>query len=594
MITLVLLAGWLAWELARGQRPVAIAVVYGIVTAGAFEIYSFGGLPWVGLMGLAAVALLLIRSRDLRATVTIGAIAVVAFLVAALPQIPDSLDFYDQGNRLLGKQHRRRRRKPDRPDPDLGGIRGLAGGRLPAAAERSRVDLRAGRRGRRAGPVRHDLVVAAPRDAAADDRGGGAAGMAHHPRGALHRGEVPHDPLARDRAARAGRRLGARVEWPGAGGGGAGAGGDGRHLHIRRPGLPRRVPRAEQAARGAQHDQRPVLRTRARDARRVRGVRQALSARRPAGRAVRRVDAGRAVAARAGASRVRALLRPRRDDAAVRGAVSASDPTALAGREPPTGELPIGVRGALLPGLASHRGAECRRAPGAWRRHRCRGDGSLRAGDPARGDGSCRLAPRGRRAPGADRIAGAPDDPVSAWLDGDGGQAAPRAGGRGADGQRLHLSRRRQLHDLVPRQLRARREGAAGRQKRGPRALGPDARADGAGWEREPDGRAAPARDRARRRKPEAWQRAGRGLRHRVRRPGRPGPALVGAAVSRPLARAGAISTGSRSQPEPDKRKAAALRFPPASRRARTSPPSPSTSGSCSGRARAPSTPWTR
>jgi hypothetical protein len=102
MITLVLLAGWLAWELATGARPVPIAVAYGIVTAGAFEIYSYGGLPWFGLMGLAAVALLVIRHRDVRATATISAIAVGAFVVAAIPQIPDSLHFFSQGNRLLG------------------------------------------------------------------------------------------------------------------------------------------------------------------------------------------------------------------------------------------------------------------------------------------------------------------------------------------------------------------------------------------------------------------------------------------------------------------------------------------------------------
>jgi hypothetical protein len=102
MITVVLLGGWLAWELASGERPVRVAVIYGIVTAAAFEIYSWGGLPWPGLMGLAAVGLLLWRLRDVRAVVTIGAIAVVAFAVAALPQIPDSLDFYTQGNRLLG------------------------------------------------------------------------------------------------------------------------------------------------------------------------------------------------------------------------------------------------------------------------------------------------------------------------------------------------------------------------------------------------------------------------------------------------------------------------------------------------------------
>lgn len=101
MITLVLLGGYLAWELATAQRPIPVALVYGLVTAGAFEIYSYGGLPWFGLMGLAAVGAMFLRRRDLRATVVIGAIAVAAFAVAALPQIPDSLHFFSHGNRLL-------------------------------------------------------------------------------------------------------------------------------------------------------------------------------------------------------------------------------------------------------------------------------------------------------------------------------------------------------------------------------------------------------------------------------------------------------------------------------------------------------------
>jgi hypothetical protein len=102
MITLVLLGGWLAWELATGDRPLPLAIVYGIVTAAAFEIYSYGGLPWFGLMGLGAFALLFLRRRDeLRAVLTAGVVAVGAFAVAALPVIPDSLDFFSQGNRLL-------------------------------------------------------------------------------------------------------------------------------------------------------------------------------------------------------------------------------------------------------------------------------------------------------------------------------------------------------------------------------------------------------------------------------------------------------------------------------------------------------------
>ena len=102
MITLVLLGGLLAWELLDGQRPVSLAIVYGIVTGAAFEIYSYGGLPWFGLMGLAATAgLLFVRREELRAAIVIAASAVAAFVVAILPAIPDSLDFFSQGNRLL-------------------------------------------------------------------------------------------------------------------------------------------------------------------------------------------------------------------------------------------------------------------------------------------------------------------------------------------------------------------------------------------------------------------------------------------------------------------------------------------------------------
>jgi hypothetical protein len=101
MITLVLVGGWLAWELAGSERRVGIAVVYGIVTAAAFEIYSYGGLPWFGMMGLAAVGLFHVRRRDRGATATVAAIAVGAFVIAAAPQIPDSLHFFTEGNRLL-------------------------------------------------------------------------------------------------------------------------------------------------------------------------------------------------------------------------------------------------------------------------------------------------------------------------------------------------------------------------------------------------------------------------------------------------------------------------------------------------------------
>ena len=89
MITLVLLGGLLAWELVDGHAADPLAVVYGIVTAAAFEIYSYGGLPWFGLMGLGRRrGLLLVRARELRATAIIGATRSGAFAVAAMPADP--------------------------------------------------------------------------------------------------------------------------------------------------------------------------------------------------------------------------------------------------------------------------------------------------------------------------------------------------------------------------------------------------------------------------------------------------------------------------------------------------------------------------
>jgi hypothetical protein len=102
MITLLLLGGFLAWELASARRPWALAALFGLVTAGAFEIYSYGGLPWFGILGLAAIAaMLLFRTNDVPRAVGTGIVAAGAFAAAALPVIPDSLDFYGEGNRLL-------------------------------------------------------------------------------------------------------------------------------------------------------------------------------------------------------------------------------------------------------------------------------------------------------------------------------------------------------------------------------------------------------------------------------------------------------------------------------------------------------------
>src|SRR3954452_18087617 len=53
MIPVVLLGGLVAWELETGRRAVALAIVFGIITEGAFEIYSYAVRHGFGLMGLA-------------------------------------------------------------------------------------------------------------------------------------------------------------------------------------------------------------------------------------------------------------------------------------------------------------------------------------------------------------------------------------------------------------------------------------------------------------------------------------------------------------------------------------------------------------
>ena len=98
---------------------------------------------------------------------------------------------------------------------------------------------------------------------------------------------------------------------------------------------------------------------------------------------------------------------------------------------------------------------------------------------------------------------------------------------------------------MVQGELRARREGLRGRPLRRSRALGADAAADGARRGRLARGGPPSARDRAPRRKPEAGQRPGRGLRHRFL-----GPvcqrALAGCPPARPAPSVAATSTGSR------------------------------------------------
>ena len=115
------------------------------------------------------------------------------------------------GQPAAGAAAGHRRRQPDRADPDLGGVRRLARGRLQAAAEQAR-----------SGPMRSSAWSACcvlfgavwsiraarsrRRSLIAPSR---AAGLDHPAGRPLHRGEAAHDPVGDDRAARARRRLGA-------------------------------------------------------------------------------------------------------------------------------------------------------------------------------------------------------------------------------------------------------------------------------------------------------------------------------------------------------------------------------------------------
>ena len=102
MICFILLGGALAVEVFRARNPVRNALLFGVVTAAAFQVYSVGGLPWFGLIGVAVLAAVALVDPARRREIAIAAGAAAgAFVVAALPGLPGALDFYGEGSRLL-------------------------------------------------------------------------------------------------------------------------------------------------------------------------------------------------------------------------------------------------------------------------------------------------------------------------------------------------------------------------------------------------------------------------------------------------------------------------------------------------------------
>jgi hypothetical protein len=102
MICFLLLGAALAMEVARGRNPVRDALLFGLVVAAAFQVYSVGGLPWFGLIGAAVLVGVAVWNPGRRRQIVIATgAAAVAFGVAALPALPDAFDFYGEGSRLL-------------------------------------------------------------------------------------------------------------------------------------------------------------------------------------------------------------------------------------------------------------------------------------------------------------------------------------------------------------------------------------------------------------------------------------------------------------------------------------------------------------
>jgi hypothetical protein len=102
MILFILVAAVLADGWLTGERPVAMAVVLGLNVSAAFSVYSFGALPWFGLMlGVMALVVLIRRRAHWRSTALAALACAGAFVVAALPELVNTARFLGPGGDLL-------------------------------------------------------------------------------------------------------------------------------------------------------------------------------------------------------------------------------------------------------------------------------------------------------------------------------------------------------------------------------------------------------------------------------------------------------------------------------------------------------------
>ena len=250
MICFILLGAALAVEVARGRNPVRDAVLFGLVVAAAFQVYSVGGLPWFGLMGAAVLVSVAVWNPGRRRQIAIASgAAAVAFLVAALPALPDAFDFYGEGSRLLTSSE----------GSDVGNLLGPVPGweafgiwlrhdyRLPDLP--ARADLRHDRRGGCPGASGGRVVAAhapARRAAGHGRRRGGVDRASSRP---VHRGQAARDHVAGRRAAVDHGRLGAVADRTRTGGRAARADARGRGAGVGCDGIPGRLPGSGAARR---------------------------------------------------------------------------------------------------------------------------------------------------------------------------------------------------------------------------------------------------------------------------------------------------------------------------------------------------------
>ena len=102
MVLFVLLGAVFAAELAEARTTARRAILFGVVAAAAFGVYSTGGLPWFLAMGGLALLAALVLHRDRARPVLIAAgVMAGAFVLVAGPGLVRAVNFFAPAKRLL-------------------------------------------------------------------------------------------------------------------------------------------------------------------------------------------------------------------------------------------------------------------------------------------------------------------------------------------------------------------------------------------------------------------------------------------------------------------------------------------------------------